>query len=508
MSLKNPTPTYFYCFFTGLTSLITEIYGIRIIDSFFTQSSHSSAIVISSFLAGLATSTLFFSRFSDRPGRAKQIAIALGLSFWAYSFFALPEIGQINRFMNQFLGRFGDESLLVIQSLFFWIFLFVPAFLFGGAFPLSLAMVGSEDKAFPSKIYFFDTLGGISGALISGFILIPNLGLAKTIILTQVSIFLSLLFLLENKRARIICLLAMMLSIAHFIYAIKAGPHKSSRIEGFRFGDQILFQKESSYGTVTVAQRSIGPFHPPYKTLYIDYRNMCHTNADLSRSERQLGNFAMENVGSNAHILNIGLGCGITASEVAKSSKMAKLDIVEINSVVIEANKKFFQIENGGLATNPNVHIIENDGAMYIRQVENQKYDSIIIDIEEPSIVHSSALFTDEFIAEYKAKIKRNGLVAFWTFFSNPNYSKILVNTFQKNFNFVEYRVVGNAITLYASDSPLNIPESQGQMDRQRQAFIKQSLVSEINTLEYRALLKYFNINSVFSLPAHFSVEK
>src|SRR5258708_19088870 len=55
-----------FIFLTGFTSLIYEIYSTRILFFFFTETNWAITIGITSFLAGIAFSSLFFASFAKK----------------------------------------------------------------------------------------------------------------------------------------------------------------------------------------------------------------------------------------------------------------------------------------------------------------------------------------------------------------------------------------------------------------------------------------------------------
>ena len=66
-----------------------------------------------------------------------------------------------------------------------------PAFFVGGTFPLALFLYADrKDDLNRSSgvLYFWDTFGGIVGALLCGFVFIPYLGLKASIFIAGVTV--------------------------------------------------------------------------------------------------------------------------------------------------------------------------------------------------------------------------------------------------------------------------------------------------------------------------------
>lgn len=77
-------------------------------------------------------------------------------------------------------------------------------------------------------------------------------------------------------------------------------------------------------------------------------------------------------------VLVIGGGDGGTLTQIAKHPEVAQIDLVEIDSKVIDTCRKYFPCFQGGFS-DPRTHIIVQDGIEYLQKT-NQKYDLIIVD--------------------------------------------------------------------------------------------------------------------------------
>ena len=123
---------------------------------------------------------------------------------------------------------------------------------------------------------------------------------------------------------------------------------------------------------------------PGNRGLFINYRDMCHSM--MSESERMLGELTVSNLEANARVLNIGLGCGITAGAISRSPKVTALEIAEINPIVARASKEFFGEFNHRVVEQSKTELLIADGAELLRQTA-RRYAAVVIDIEEPTIV-------------------------------------------------------------------------------------------------------------------------
>ncbi len=175
------------CFFTsGATGLIYEIVWTRILGLIFGNTVHAITTVLAAFFAGLALGSALFGRLSDRWRRPLALysllevgigltCLAIPLLFTVVERLALP-IYQGTR--DQPIAY----SLLVFMMVF--VLLLVPTTLMGGSLPaLSRHFIGrlGDIGERLGGLYAINTFGAVLGAAGAGFVLLPTLGVARTI---------------------------------------------------------------------------------------------------------------------------------------------------------------------------------------------------------------------------------------------------------------------------------------------------------------------------------------
>jgi spermidine synthase len=240
------------------------------------------------------------------------------------------------------------------------------------------------------------------------------------------------------------------------------------------------FFSYSPYGALSVFDEVFDNEQNRY--LYIDTRIQCST-AGLKQknvSEIHFAEIAINAIGkNNLEVLSIGLGCGFTLSEIVKSSKVQKVDVVEINPLMPQAAKCFSEFTNNVLE-NPKVNLICDDGYKYLFST-NKKYDLIIMDIDHPSLVYSSNLYTLEFNKLVKKALNKDGMFTQWAYEPIPDAQVINYNTLKLVFSDVSPKISGvfNDTYYFAGDKKISLTEKD-------KIFLNQMLSSKdkrINTL-------------------------
>jgi len=96
-------------------------------------------------------------------------------------------------------------------------------------------------------------------------------------------------------------------------------------------------------------------------------------------------------------VLIIGGGDGGVLREVLKHSSVEKVDMVEIDQMVVEVAKLYFRGSTATSFTDPRVTLRFEDAARYVRELPGDvKYDCIICDSSDP-VGPAASLFTPEF---------------------------------------------------------------------------------------------------------------
>jgi len=232
--------------------------------------------------------------------------------------------------------------------------------------------------------------------------------------------------------------------------------HKGSR---FGLNGKVLIRKNSKYQEIIVIENDYYG-----KALMLDGCWMTSLR-DEKYYHECLVHPALINIKEKSNVLIIGGGDGGTARECCKYTKIAKIDLVEIDEEVIKISKKFLK-EIGGEAWNDKrlkIHI--NDGVQWVKKTKDNFYDVIFIDCSDPS-EFSNLLFTDSFYKECKRILKPMGILA--TQSESPesfknihiNILKTLKNIFKVSetmYSFVPIYPSGIWSWTFASSEDLNL---------------------------------------------------
>jgi len=396
---------------SAASALIYEVVATHILFAYFIESSYSVATVLSVFLLGLAIGSLIVYYIINRVKNKKLLFGILQIAVAIYAFLILSNLQDIIPRITP-LGTFAVSFIILL----------VPTIFLGAVFPVAGSIFKKERKETIGLVYSSDLFGAILGSLVAGFLLIPKIGASATVIFgAGLNSFSALIMFSKKQRIIPVFLLILLLVATINIPSLTTDNPVLTYKEEEYLKEGYQYYANSEYGLVTVKDDA----------LSIDGRQQCCRCYPNTTSERMMAVYALEPLEKYGELdaLNIGLGCGLTLEKCLEFN--TNMDVVEINEKVVEANKVMTDV-----LKNPRVKLTINDGLSYLRSNEKE-YDSILIDIENPTVAHASNLYTVEAFKTIENSLKDHGTFALWSFSPNNRYLDILFYSLKEAFPFV-----------------------------------------------------------------------
>src|SRR3989338_1006970 len=176
----------FFC--SGLAGLIYEIVWGRLLILIFGSTTQSMVAVVSAYMLGLGGGSLMAGSIADRLTGKQLIKLyalleaGVGITGIA-TLVLIPAIKSIYSLMSD--GTLVTGGLLVTKFLLSEIVLILPTLLMGATLPV-LVRWTKEQKIIladgVSRLYAVNTLGAVTGVLLSAGVMMETLGLNNTIL--------------------------------------------------------------------------------------------------------------------------------------------------------------------------------------------------------------------------------------------------------------------------------------------------------------------------------------
>ena len=165
-------------FFSGTAALVYQVLWIRELSLVVGVEVYSITVAVSAFFAGLAGGGALFGRLVDRWARP---LLLYGLLESGVAVMGIMATIALQHSAALFVGEQARAGVIA------WVLPFLlvglPAFLMGGTLPVAIRALASRHTEIAETggwIYAANTAGGIAGALLSSFALIPSLGVRGT----------------------------------------------------------------------------------------------------------------------------------------------------------------------------------------------------------------------------------------------------------------------------------------------------------------------------------------
>ena len=147
---------------------------------------------------------------------------------------------------------------------------------------------------------------------------------------------------------------------------------------------------------------------------------------------------------------------------------------------------KYFFADSPSPLNDKQTKLIIKDGFAYLSK-NRQKYDIIIVDIEDPATAHSSPLYTVEGFMLANKNLAQGGILTLNGIGKNDEYLKILYHSLRSVFNYVQFTVRNNLIFIASNTELTN--NFTSDLQRQKMVIINKKPI-RINTINNQ-ILKY-----------------
>ena len=427
------------CFaLSGFSALALQSAWVRLYGLILGSSVYSFAGVLGLYLAGIAIGSALVGPVLARvatPGgfallqSSLVLSAVLGLRLDAKLPGAMLELGA--RMGTSWSGLvFGQLALVVPVVL-------LPCILLGALFPVTTRLLQAGDAAEATgRAYALNTLGTIAGALLTGFVLLPDFGVHGVVLgaalLSSIIALVALALPGVGWPANRVVSGVFVLLLAAFASALtqprwdpvlmSLGTYRpfsaQNLMTSFReaggTGDptrsvaaaqKVMFYRDGINASVLVAS----DLEDRRRWLRVGGKIDAGTGDMLTQV--MLGLLPACMADSGARTLIVGHGSGITAA-AALAAGVGRTDIVELEPAVIEASRFFHQGRPDPL-DDPRVTVHLEDARTRLAYGESG-YDLIISEPTNPWIAGVNALFTTDFYRRVRGRLAPDGVFCQW----------------------------------------------------------------------------------------------
>jgi spermidine synthase len=444
---------------SGLSAMTLQVLWTRALAVVLGSSIFSFTLILLAFLVGLGTGSAVFGRVADRtPNPVRALALlhlgivaAVGLSFLITDDLPFVFAWLISS------TRAGVDAIQACQFVAACVTVLPATILMGGVFPLTIRVVTADLEHLGRDLggaYALNTLGAIVGSFLSGFVVLPVLGLQRGIYAAA--------------------LVGLALAAGLFLVAPGLAPRRRALGAGVALAMALLGPLLPRWNLVNF---SIGFFRVSIARDYIDrqqdlrkkpwakpelvyYKDGISTTVSVDRWGKT---YALKNNGkvdasSDAdmptqitvgllplllyphdvatrppRVALIGFGSGVTAGSVTQFP-VKSLEVIELEPAIYQASH-FFDHVNHRPLTDPKVTARVGDGRNFLTQ-RRDRFEVIISQPSNPWITGVSNLFTREYFRAIRARLADDGVFCQWAqlYEMSPFNIKTIYRTLREEF--------------------------------------------------------------------------
>ena len=455
-----------YCLAGGV-ALGYEVVWTQSIVQFMSTRAFAFAVVLATYLAGLVLGSALYARRADKvrdpwglfglliaaAGLLALLQVA-GLGFWLVIAQTRAEALVLQLTGNELAGmctRFAVAALCVVL---------LPTTALGAAFPLALRLAVDSGHVGRDvgRVVALNTLGGIVGVMLTGFVMVPSIGLIRSLAL--LAVLAALIGLLAvwrgvqvGKPARLGVAAIAMATLA--IGVLTSPNHLAELLPAARNG-QITLYEEGRGGTVAVVTQ--GKEQRQFSRLYIQgVSNTGDAMPSLRYMRLQALLPLLIHRGEPRSSLVIGFGTGITAGAMLRYQDLQRPVVAELLPEVLAAAPQFQG--NFDAIHDRRLDIRLRDGRRELLR-SAERYDVITLEPPPPSAAGVVNLYSRDFYQLAAQRLEADGLFAQWLPLPTQNEedSRGLVRSFTDVFPYASlWTTEFHEMLLIGSLQPLSL---------------------------------------------------
>ena len=393
----------------GFVALGAEVLWARYLGLLIGNTVYTYTLALGIALIGLVLGSVLAARFSDKTqSRARYFGafqVATGLLALALAMLS-PEMWR----------QLGDELYI------YFIVLLPPAVLSGAAFPLAMRLSTRHvERAtrVAGNLIAVNTLGGISGSLLIGFIGIPFFGLAKSLLfITGANLVIGIAaWFAYGRKYRAVEAIATVVAVAIYL-GIPQIAQTQLPADFIGEGRELIAYREGYGANMAVVKRG--------EDLELEIDRYWQ-GGDKKTHQIMAAHVPMLLHPNPKRVAVVGIGTGQTASRFLMYP-IARLACVDIEPALFPFIQQHFET---GWMRDPRVQIIAEDGRNYLRHTA-EMYDLISLELGEVSRPGVAFLYTVDFYRHAQQRLLPGGyLVQFVPLrFLSPDQFRGLVRSF------------------------------------------------------------------------------
>ena len=455
----------------GAVAFFQEVLWTRMLAHVVGSSIYAFGVMVASFLTGIALGGGVGALLARTRARAAQVlagALIVAAAAAAVAYLQLQNL--LPRTAGLMHNAVGPLHL-PMNALFAGMLLLPMTLCIGMTYPLAVRVLAhdtADAAAASARVYTWNTVGAIAGALAAGFVLIPALryeGAIRAAVYASAALGILALWSLARLN-RSYSIGASLLALAGCAWFAPQPPFKllvTSPLNVDNKGRVLYYEVGRSASVVMLSQDG---------GLALRTNGLPEALMDGPGSVPRFGGeYWLSPLASIARpeardMLVVGLGGGVVLEGVPPG--VQRVDVIEIEPRVIDADRATRALRKRDPFNDSRVHLIVNDARAALRLTDH-RYDAIVSQPSHPWTAGASHLYTREFMQLAHDHLTPGGVFVQWMngLFMDEELLRELTATLLDVYSNVRvYRPDPNTLVFLASDGALDLEQQLAETGR------------------------------------------
>jgi len=392
----------------GVFNIAAEVLWTRFYALIYLNDTYMFSTVLLLYLFGVSVGSLlggWADRVSNSPMRLMGLLQIVSATWTVVMIYLVP-------------GLVLQAQLLVSDSLLVMVLQYivavgagvlVPTLCMGATFPLLVKLVARRPEysgAWVGRALASNTIGGVFGAFIGGYLLLEYTGLERGlyIVATGTALIGIVYYIWSDGVGGMLRSNVKWAIIGSVVVVMLSPPALERGLLGMHLGDvdepEILSLEPSVHGMTAVTEDKKGE-----RLLWVNSTWIGGSGTGW------VSGYAPWLFHQRPIDKALGLCMGSAGSFGALfHAADCPLDLVEINTAVVDASRTWFDKLNNGVLSDERTNVFIDDARHYVRYSDKQ-YDLITIEPMQPFQRGAAYFYTREFYREVKARMNENAII-------------------------------------------------------------------------------------------------
>ncbi|MCL0076757.1 fused MFS/spermidine synthase [Dehalococcoidia bacterium] len=431
---------------TGFSGMAIQLLLLRELLVVFHGNDLAIGIIFANWLACEAFGAFFIGKRIEHARKRIRAFISLSILFALFAPLALYLVRTVRDLLGVAPGVGMGVFPILYSSL---LILFLPSLLHGALFVFTCKLCDQfaspehgEGASSIGRVYVWETIGHIAGAVVFTFLLIPlfhsfaivfGMGVLTLIASVALTTF-------QERAVKRKTLAVLTAVVAVFVYLIASDGDEQLHYHTIarQWPDkEVIHHQHSPYGNVAVIERE-----GEYTFLTDGIPVFTTPTPDIVRVE-EFVHFPMLAHPRPENMAVLVGGAGGVISEVLKYPTVERVDYTELDPLLIDLVRKYPTALTEAELGSPRVRTLHVDGRRFL-EVTPYQYDLIFVGISNPENLQVNRLFTAEFASLAKERLREDGILVVslpgsLTYLSHElrNLNGVIINTLESVFPYL-----------------------------------------------------------------------